>query len=811
MELLEARILLSALVSMQAGNWSSPATWGGAGIPVAGDSVTIRHAVTVDTSTDVGASGPTGTAAITVSDAPTAKLTIAPGVTLTVRGDVICRTTYNETTVQWKLAMQAGSTLRFNAPAGSDYQLQIGDHGYEMSGWTIDGTAARPCTVERVGGGTARITNGGYLSGTVVASHCTFRNLGSGTLDAWAFSVGNAAVNEFRLTDCAFDGSGQVIAPLAVGDAANYALTRVRFANSTGPANLYLASGETATGTRTITGCTFDALVKFHPPGRLAITNNYFHQGYEVTAARWASFSGNLVRSTTPSEYISTGPVADNYWLKDGNMDNPHFLTLWAGASAAITGNIFDAPSANPASDAGDLIILPGGSDVRRDYSITGNIQLPISTGPWFKYAPGVLVSGGGGPNIYAAIDHNTSIGQAKNNTSNLIGPQVRVGETFPGFAGMITSLRSNLISNPANDGNGYKITIQPGVTTPDILYAANATNNAGYGLAAGRAGKGYDLPFSTGTPGANDIDGQDPRFVAPTRNLATWGASNGANGTVSGALALLKANPGLTASSLIPYVRSGVAPQNAALAGAAHDGTAIGALPVFTVNAAPVATGDSYATAKNTSLTVATPGVLANDTDGDSATLKAVLVSGPAHGTLTLNAAGSFTYTPAANYAGPDSFTYKANDGSLDSNVATVSLTVTAVNAAPVNHVPVAPQTVPKNGLITFSSSQGNQIWVSDPDAGNSPVRVTLRVAYGTLTLASFAGLTFSAGDGTDDAEMTFVGTISSINASLNGLRYSRKKGNTLADTLTIISNDLGNSGSGGALTATSTVRLSA
>ena len=59
--------------------------------------------------------------------------------------------------------------------------------------------------------------------------------------------------------------------------------------------------------------------------------------------------------------------------------------------------------------------------------------------------------------------------------------------------------------------------------------------------------------------------------------------------------------------------------------------------------------------------------------------------MSGPAHGTLTLNANGSFTYTPAANYNGRDSFTYRANDGTLNSNVATVSLTVTAVNDAPV------------------------------------------------------------------------------------------------------------------------------
>ena len=76
---------------------------------------------------------------------------------------------------------------------------------------------------------------------------------------------------------------------------------------------------------------------------------------------------------------------------------------------------------------------------------------------------------------------------------------------------------------------------------------------------------------------------------------------------------------------------------------------------------------------------------MLTNDTDVDGDALSAVLVSGPAHGSLTLNADGSFTYTPAANYNGPDSFTYKANDGQADSNVATVSINVGAVNDAPV------------------------------------------------------------------------------------------------------------------------------
>ena len=98
-----------------------------------------------------------------------------------------------------------------------------------------------------------------------------------------------------------------------------------------------------------------------------------------------------------------------------------------------------------------------------------------------------------------------------------------------------------------------------------------------------------------------------------------------------------------------------------------------------------PVAVDDSYTTDEDTPLTVTAPGVLGNDTDADNDTLTASLVTGPSHGSVTLNANGAFTYTPAADYNGPDAFTYKVNDGTADSNTATVNLTVNPVNDPPV------------------------------------------------------------------------------------------------------------------------------
>jgi len=95
--------------------------------------------------------------------------------------------------------------------------------------------------------------------------------------------------------------------------------------------------------------------------------------------------------------------------------------------------------------------------------------------------------------------------------------------------------------------------------------------------------------------------------------------------------------------------------------------------------NQPPVAANDSYGTAVNKVLNQAAPGVLANDSDPERATLTAQLVSGTSHGTLTLNSNGSFAYTPLANYVGSDSFTYRASDGTNNSNIATVTVTVTS------------------------------------------------------------------------------------------------------------------------------------
>ena len=108
------------------------------------------------------------------------------------------------------------------------------------------------------------------------------------------------------------------------------------------------------------------------------------------------------------------------------------------------------------------------------------------------------------------------------------------------------------------------------------------------------------------------------------------------------------------------------------------------------TTNVAPAGVADSYSTVQDVPLNIAAPGVLGNDTDAEGNALTAGDVTQPAHGVVSLAANGSFTYVPDEGYAGPDTFTYKANDGTSTSAATTVTITVEEV-VAPPNTEPVA------------------------------------------------------------------------------------------------------------------------
>ncbi|SPE54249.1 hypothetical protein SBV1_1780014 [Verrucomicrobia bacterium] len=157
-------------------------------------------------------------------------------------------------------------------------------------------------------------------------------------------------------------------------------------------------------------------------------------------------------------------------------------------------------------------------------------------------------------------------------------------------------------------------------------------------------------------------------------------------------------------------------------------------------VTTAPLAVNDNYSVFANRSLSVSAPGVLANDSPGLGTNLTAVLLSGPSNGTLMLSNNGGFTYTPAPNYVGSDSFSYEANDGATNSGPAVVTITV-LTNTPPVAnnafyyYQPNTVLTVPAPGLLT-----------NDTAADGESLTATLvqGPAQGTLSLSTNGGFTY-------------------------------------------------------------------
>lgn len=123
--------------------------------------------------------------------------------------------------------------------------------------------------------------------------------------------------------------------------------------------------------------------------------------------------------------------------------------------------------------------------------------------------------------------------------------------------------------------------------------------------------------------------------------------------------------------------------------------------------NADPTAAADSYSTDMNETLNVnGATGVLANDTDADSDELKASLtIKGTEQGNLTLNADGSFTYTPPADWTGTDTFTYQAYDWFSQSSETEIMITVGDSNTPPELN-PIGNQTVDEGTELTFTAS---------------------------------------------------------------------------------------------------------
>lgn len=142
-------------------------------------------------------------------------------------------------------------------------------------------------------------------------------------------------------------------------------------------------------------------------------------------------------------------------------------------------------------------------------------------------------------------------------------------------------------------------------------------------------------------------------------------------------------------------------------------------------------------------------------------------------------------------------------DNGALGPEVnGSIHVDVSPVNDAPINVLPTIPQVAQEDQPFVIHGLQ-----VKDVDAGNSPIKITLSVEHGTLTLPAGSGVTV-VGNGTGSLVLT--GTLADLNALLSGgVTYQGEQDFNGQDQLTMVTNDLGNSGSGGALSDTDVVAI--
>jgi VCBS repeat-containing protein len=168
--------------------------------------------------------------------------------------------------------------------------------------------------------------------------------------------------------------------------------------------------------------------------------------------------------------------------------------------------------------------------------------------------------------------------------------------------------------------------------------------------------------------------------------------------------------------------------------------------ITVHSVNDAPTARASDLTIAEDTPLSGAVSG---EDVENDSLTF--ILITGPAHGTVELNANGTFTYTPGPDYNGADQFTFKVSDGADHSAPATVSVTVTPVNERPVGGADFVATIQDTRIEIPAWKLTAND---SDPDGGS------LAIDYESVTQPGFGTVKIVSGQVIYTPGLAFSGT---------------------------------------------------
>ena len=543
------------------------------------------------------------------------------------------------------------------------------------------------------------------------------------------------------------------------------------------------------------------------------------------------TFSENIDDSTANTAHFSvdgytisgidTGGTADDEQLfltltESGSADSDATpdVTYTQGTLADLATNLLDSDGgATPADGAAPVIV--SAASTMGSTTLTVTFSEPVDTS---NAGAGDLVSGdfsysdvssGGAGSI-------SSMGADADGTDEVVTLTVNAAfnagdhatDTLAAAASQIYDLADNAAGTTA-----VALAIGGIDSTPPTITARTTRDNDGDGK-IDRIELTFDeyIDDSTANTAHFSVDGytisgidtgstadDDQLFLTLTEGGAADSDATPDVTYTQGTLADLAATPNLLASD------GGVAPADGASpvilsATAPEDGTTLTVTfsePVDTSNsgAGNLVTGDfTYSDVSGGDAgAISSMGADADGTDEVVTITVDAAFNDDDNGTDTIAAASAQIYDLADNAAGTTA----------------VALTLTgAVNDAPVHSVPDAQET-PENTALVFSSGAANLISISDSDAGANDIQVTLTGTNGTITLNGTTGLDFTDGDGTADAAMTFTGTLSEINTSLNGLSFDPTTDFTGTASLRIQTNDQGFTGSGGNQTDDDTVDI--
>ncbi len=229
----------------------------------------------------------------------------------------------------------------------------------------------------------------------------------------------------------------------------------------------------------------------------------------------------------------------------------------------------------------------------------------------------------------------------------------------------------------------------------------------------------------------------------------------------------------------------------------AAYSDSTLYTLSLSNVVVAPLVADDSYSLNGGTTLNVSASGVLTNDTDVYGAGLTAALVSGPAHGILSLTNNGGFSYTPTNGFSGTDSFVYRASSGTTNLGTATVTLTVIPVLTVTASNLSRAyGETNPvfTVGYSGFVNGDDTNVLTGVPSlttsaVTNSPVGgYAISVGQGTLNAPGYA-LAFA------DGTLTVTQAVVTINSGIaaNNKTYNGTPSGTITSNNVVLNGVLG------------------